>query len=183
MAAVEQGMRESLDSGVLAGYTLVDLRATLVDGIFDEEESTEMAFKVAASMALRDGADKAAPVLLEPMMKVEAVAPDEFSGAIIGDLSARGGQIEGCNPRDRDAGSAGDGSTGRNVWLCHRFAVDDPGAGHLYDGVRSLRRGGSRRLGADSDGRAAVRGAGMLGDVKAVPATAPQGFAMNPLLR
>jgi len=97
--AVEEGIRESLDGGVLAGYTLVDLRATLVSGTFDEEESTEMAFKVAASMALRNGAGEADPVLLEPVMEVEAVAPDEFSGAIIGDLSARGGQIEGLQPR------------------------------------------------------------------------------------
>jgi elongation factor G len=97
--AVEEGVRESLDSGVLAGYTLVDLRVTLVDAVLDEEESTEMAFKVAASMALRNGVERAKPVLLEPMMKVEAVAPDEFSGAIIGDLSARGGQIEGLQPR------------------------------------------------------------------------------------
>lgn len=97
--AVEQGIRESLDGGVLAGYTLVDLRATLVSGTYDEEESSDMAFKVAASMALRDGAERAKPVLLEPMMKVEAVAPDEFSGAIIGDLSARGGQISGLQPR------------------------------------------------------------------------------------
>jgi elongation factor G len=97
--AVEQGVRESLDSGVLAGYTLVDLRVILVDGTFDEEESTDMAFKVAASMALRDGVEKASPVLLEPVMDVEAVAPDEFSGSIIGDLSARGGQIEGLQPR------------------------------------------------------------------------------------
>ncbi len=98
-AAVEEGVRESLDSGVLAGYTLVDLRATLIGAIVDEEESTEMAFKVAASMALRNGVERADPVLLEPMMKVEAVAPDEFSGSIIGDLSARGGQIEGLQPR------------------------------------------------------------------------------------
>jgi elongation factor G len=97
--AVEQGVRESLDSGVLAGYTLVDLGVAFVDGTFDEEESTEMAFKVAASMALRDGVEEASPVLLEPIMDVEAVAPDEFSGAIIGDLSARGGQIEGLQPR------------------------------------------------------------------------------------
>jgi elongation factor G len=97
--AVEQGVRESLESGVLAGYTLVDLRARLLDGSYDEEESTEMAFKVAAAIALRDGVEEAAPVLLEPMMCVEAVAPDEFSGAIIGDLSARGGQIEGLQPR------------------------------------------------------------------------------------
>jgi len=97
--AIESGVREALESGVLAGYTLVDLRVTLVDGTFDEEESSETAFKVAASMALRDGAERAGPVLLEPVMKVEAVAPDEFSGAIIGDLSARKGQMEGLQPR------------------------------------------------------------------------------------
>ena len=97
--AVEEGLRESLDSGVLAGYTLVDLRVTLLGGTFDEEESSEMAFKAAAAMALRNGAEQAGPVLLEPVMKVEAVSPDEFSGAIIGDLSARGGQIEGMEAR------------------------------------------------------------------------------------
>ena len=97
--AVEEGLRESLDGGVLAGYPLVDLRATLIDGSYDEEESSEAAFKVAAAMALRNGVERAEPVLLEPVMKVEAVAPDEFSGAIIGDLSARGGQIEGLQPR------------------------------------------------------------------------------------
>ena len=97
--AVEEGLRESLDSGVLAGYTLVDLRVTLLGGTFDEEESSEMAFKAAAAMALRNGAEQAGPVLLEPVMKVEAVSPDEFSGAIIGDLSARGGQIEGREAR------------------------------------------------------------------------------------
>jgi elongation factor G len=92
-------VREALESGILAGYTLVDLRVTLVGGTFDEEDSSETAFKVAASMALRDGAERAGPVLLEPVMKVEAVAPDEFSGAIIGDLSARKGQMEGLQPR------------------------------------------------------------------------------------
>jgi elongation factor G len=98
--AVKEGIDESLDSGVLAGYTLVDLRVTFSDGTFDEEESSEVAFKAAASMALRDGVAKASPVLLEPMMDVEAVVPDEFSGTVIGDLSARGGQIEGLNPRE-----------------------------------------------------------------------------------
>jgi elongation factor G len=97
--AIESGVREALESGILAGYTLVDLRVTLVGGTFDEEESSETAFKVAASMALRDGAERAGPVLLEPVMKVETVAPDEFSGAIIGDLSARKGQMEGLQPR------------------------------------------------------------------------------------
>jgi translation elongation factor EF-G len=78
---------------------LVDLQVSLLDATYDEEESSEMAFKVAASMALRQGLERAKPVLLEPIMKVEAVAPDEFSGSLIGDLSARGGQIEGLQPR------------------------------------------------------------------------------------
>jgi elongation factor G len=83
----------------LAGYTLDDLKVTLLDSTYDEDDSTETAFAAAAAMALRNGAERAAPVLLEPIMKVEAVAPDEFSGSIIGDLSARGGQIEGLQPR------------------------------------------------------------------------------------
>ncbi len=97
--AIEQGIRESLDSGVVAGYSLVGLRVTLLGGTFDEETSTELAFKAAAAQALRTGLERAGPVLLEPIMKVETVAPDEFSGAVIGDLSARGGEIEGLNPR------------------------------------------------------------------------------------
>jgi elongation factor G len=97
--AVEEGVRESLESGVLAGYTMVDLRATLLGGTYDEDDSSDMAFKVAASIALRNGSERAKPVLLEPVMRVESVAPDEFSGAIIGDLSARGGQIEGLESR------------------------------------------------------------------------------------
>ncbi len=97
--AVEAGVRESLDGGVLAGYTLVDLRVSLVDGEYEEDEASDMALRAAASMALRNGVEKAAPVLLEPIMSVEAVAPDESSGALIGDLSARGGQIEGLQPR------------------------------------------------------------------------------------
>jgi elongation factor G len=99
VAATEQGVRESLDGGVLAGYTMVDLRVELVDATYDEEESSEIAFKVASSTALRNGAERASPVLLEPVMKVEAVAPEEFSGSIIGDLSARNGQIEGLQSR------------------------------------------------------------------------------------
>jgi elongation factor G len=97
--AIEQGLRESLDGGVLAGYPLSDLRATLLDATYREDESSEMAYKVASSIALRNGVEKADPTLMEPIMKVEAVAPDEFSGAVIGDLSSRGGHIEGLQPR------------------------------------------------------------------------------------
>jgi elongation factor G len=97
--AVEKGVREAMESGVLAGYPLVDLKATLVDGSYHEVDSSEMAFKVAGSMALKEGAAKAGPVLLEPMMKVEVVVPDEFTGDVIGNLSARRASIDGMQPR------------------------------------------------------------------------------------
>src|SRR5512135_20944 len=103
--AVEKGIRETMESGVLAGYPMVDFKATLVDGSFHEVDSNEMAFKIAASMALKDGAAKARPVLLEPIMKVEVVVPDEYTGDVIGNLSARRGQIEGMEPRPGNAQS------------------------------------------------------------------------------
>jgi len=96
--SVERGVREALDSGVVAGYPLVDLRATLVDGSYHDVDSSDVAFKIAGSMALRNGVLQAAPVLLQPVMKLEVVAPEEFVGEIIGDLSARGAQIEGMKP-------------------------------------------------------------------------------------
>ena len=97
--AVEKGVREALESGVLAGYQLVDIKASLVNGSYHEVDSSEMAFKVAGSMALKDGVQRGKPVLLEPMMKVEAALPDEYTGDIVGGLSSRRGQIEGIEPR------------------------------------------------------------------------------------
>jgi elongation factor G len=97
--AVEQGVREAMDSGVLAGFPLVDLQATLVDGSYHEVDSSEIAFKVAGSMALRAGALKAGPVLLEPIMRVQVLVPDEFIGDVIGNLSARRAQITRTEPR------------------------------------------------------------------------------------
>jgi elongation factor G len=99
--AVEQGVREAMENGVLAGYPLVDIKVRLVDGSYHEVDSSEMAFKIAGSIALREGAEKAAPVLLEPVMKVEVVAPEQFTGAIIGDLTARRGQILGLEPHSK----------------------------------------------------------------------------------
>jgi elongation factor G len=101
--AVEKGIKEAMESGVVAGYPMVDIKATLIDGSFHEVDSNEMAFKIAASMALKDGAQKAKPVLLEPIMKVEVVVPDEYTGDVIGNLSARRGQIEGMEPRPGNA--------------------------------------------------------------------------------
>ncbi len=89
------GMKETCDSGVLAGYPLIDVKVTMVDGSFHDVDSSEMAFKIAGSMAFKDGVKKCNPVLLEPMMKVEVEAPEDFLGSIIGDLSSRRGQVEG----------------------------------------------------------------------------------------
>jgi elongation factor G len=98
----EQGIREALQGGVLAGYEIVDVKATLFDGSYHEVDSNEMAFKIAGSMAFKEAARKAAPVLLEPVMSVEVVVPEEHMGTIIGDLNSRRGRIEGM---ERRAGS------------------------------------------------------------------------------
>ncbi|HEY9847004.1 MAG TPA: elongation factor G, partial [Candidatus Caenarcaniphilales bacterium] len=95
IAPAEQGMKEACESGILAGYPLIDVKATLVDGSYHDVDSSEMAFKIAGSMALKDGVMKASPVLLEPMMKVEVEVPEDFLGDVMGDLNSRRGQIEG----------------------------------------------------------------------------------------
>ena len=97
--AVEQGVRDSLPAAGRAGYPLVDVRVTLYDGSFHEVDSSEMAFQIAGSMALKAGVEKADPVLLEPVMGVEVVVPENFMGDVIGDLSARRGRIEGMETR------------------------------------------------------------------------------------
>jgi elongation factor G len=91
----EQGMKEACESGILAGYPVIDLKATMVDGSFHDVDSSEMAFKIAGSMAIKEAVMKASPVLLEPMMKVEVEVPEDFIGNVIGDLNSRRGQIEG----------------------------------------------------------------------------------------
>ncbi|MBD2567721.1 elongation factor G [Anabaena lutea] len=90
----EQGMKECCESGVVAGYPLIDVKATLVDGSYHDVDSSEMAFKIAGSMAMKEAVSKASPVILEPMMKVEVEVPEDFIGNVIGDLIARRGQIE-----------------------------------------------------------------------------------------
>jgi elongation factor G len=97
--AVEKGIEEALESGVRAGYPMVDVRATLVDGKYHDTDSSEVAFKVAGSLALKEAAKRAGPVLLEPIMAVEVVTPEEFIGTVIGDLSSRRGRVEGQEPR------------------------------------------------------------------------------------
>lgn len=96
---VDNGVQEAMASGVLAGYPVVDVRVTLFDGSYHEVDSSEMAFKVAASMAFKEAMKKADPVLLEPVMKVEVVVPEEYMGDVIGDINSRRGRIEGMEPR------------------------------------------------------------------------------------
>ncbi|MEL6351885.1 MAG: elongation factor G [Cyanobacteria bacterium J06627_28] len=96
----EQGMKEACESGILAGYPLVDVKVTLVDGSYHDVDSSEMAFKIAGSLAVKDAVMKASPVLLEPMMKVEVEAPEDFLGDVMGDLNSRRGQIEGMGSED-----------------------------------------------------------------------------------
>jgi elongation factor G len=93
--AVEEGIREALETGVLAGYPIVDIKATLYDGTFHEVDSSEIAFKMAGSLALKNAVQKAKPILLEPIMHLEVVMPAQFLGDIIGDLNARRGHVEG----------------------------------------------------------------------------------------
>ncbi len=97
--AVDKGIQEALDSGVIAGYPVVDVKVQLVDGSYHEVDSSEMAFKIAGSMAIKEALRKSAPVLLEPVMAVEVVTPEDFMGDVMGDLSSRRGHIEGMEPR------------------------------------------------------------------------------------
>jgi elongation factor G len=97
--AVEKGIREAMETGVLAGYPMVDIKAQLTDGSYHEVDSSELAFKIAASMGFKDAVRKAKPVLLEPVMDVEAVTPEEHMGAVVGDLNSRRGRIVSMEAR------------------------------------------------------------------------------------
>ena len=96
---IEQGVREALLGGVIAGFPVIDLKATLIDGSFHEVDSSEMAFKIAGSMAAKDGVAKAEPTILEPVMKVEVVAPEEYMGDVIGNLNSKRGHMDGIDER------------------------------------------------------------------------------------
>ena len=98
--SVDHGIREALETGIYAGYPMVDVKVTLFDGSFHEVDSSEMAFKIAGSMAVKDAVEKADPTILEPVMRVEVVMPEEFMGDVIGDLNSRRGHIEGMDNRN-----------------------------------------------------------------------------------
>lgn len=99
IASVEQGIKESLQNGLLAGYPVIDVKARLYDGSYHDVDSNEMAFKVAASMAFKKAKEKCSPVLLEPLMKVEVVVPEEYMGDVMGDITSRRGRVDGMEAR------------------------------------------------------------------------------------
>ena len=138
---VDQGIRETLATGIYAGFPVVDVKVTLFDGSYHDVDSSEMAFKIAGSMAVKDAFAKADPAILEPIMKVEVLMPEEFMGDVIGDLNSRRGQIEGMESRGIDPGRPGVRPARPDVRLRHRPAAHDPGSRDVLDGVQSLRRG------------------------------------------
>ena len=97
ISAVDKGIKEQMGNGVIAGYPVVDCKVTLYDGSYHDVDSSEVAFKIAGSMAFKQGATKARPVLLEPMMQVEVVSPDDYMGNVNGDLSRRRGVLQGLD--------------------------------------------------------------------------------------
>ncbi|MDX6553332.1 MAG: elongation factor, partial [Gaiellales bacterium] len=99
ISSIDAGIREAMEAGVLAGFPVVDIKVTLVDGSYHDVDSSEMAFKVAGSMAFKEASRRARPVLLEPVMAVEVVTPEDYMGDVIGNINSRRGQIEGMEPR------------------------------------------------------------------------------------
>ena len=126
--AVDAGIQEAMEGGVIAGYPLVDIRARLTYGSYHDVDSSEMAFKIAGSMALKEAVKKAKPALLEPVMAVEVVTPEDYMGDVIGDLNSRRGQVEGMEQRGNAQVDPRDGAVGADVRVCWRPSVAHPRA-------------------------------------------------------
>jgi elongation factor G len=121
--SVEKGLREAMNSGVLAGYPVVDVKATLTFGSYHDVDSSEMAFRMAAILGFKEGARRADPVILEPIMHVEVETPEEYAGNIMGDLSSRRGMVQGMAEQYGSQIIRADVSAGRDVWLCIRHCA------------------------------------------------------------
>jgi len=135
---VEQGVKEALENGVLAGYPMVDVKVELVDDRTTTSIRAKWRSKIAGSMAVKEAARQAHPVLLEPMMDVEVVTPSDYMGDVIGDLSARRGKIGGMTQRAGAQVVAGDGAAVGDVRLFDHAALDEPGPRDLQHAVQSL---------------------------------------------
>ncbi len=151
ISSIDAGIQEALQGGVLAGYPMVDVRATLVHGSYHDVDSSEMAFRIAGSLAVKKAARKASPVLLEPIMAVEVVTPEDYMGDVIGDLSSRRGRVEGVEQRGSSRVIARPGAAVRDVRVRYRPAVAHPGSRDVHDAVPLLP--GSTRVDLPRDHR------------------------------
>ena len=147
--SVDAGIQQAMTSGVLAGYPTVDVRATLVDGKYHDVDSSEMAFKIAGTMVFREAAKKAKPVLLEPIMRVEVVTPEDYMGDVIGDLSVTPRQGRRHGAAGQQPGGPGDRAAVRHVRLRYRPAFAHPGSGDVHDAVRLVPADARERAGRD----------------------------------
>ena len=138
-AGIEKGIRETAAEGVLAGFPLIDFKATLYDGSFHPVDSNELSFKIAASMALKDGVLQAKPVLLEPIMAVEVTVPEQYMGEVNRDLNGRRGRVLGIDLADGQQVISAHVPAGGAVLVRDRAAVADRRAGHVHLDPRPLR--------------------------------------------
>ena len=146
---IDKGIQEAINSGVLAGYPVVDIKIELIDGSYHDVDSSEAAFKVAGSMAVKAALKKAAPVILEPMMAVEVETPEEYMGDVMGNLSSRRGQIQGMGDRGNAKTIKAKVPRVRDVRLRHRPAFDDAGPRFVHDAVRFVRGSAEERGGGN----------------------------------
>ena len=153
--AVNQGVKEALEGGVVAGYPMVNVKVELIDGSYHEVNSSEIAFKIAGSMALKEAVRRASPALLEPVMAVEVVVPKEFVGTVVGDLTSRRGRIGGMESRGAIAEVVNaQVPLSADVRLRHLGPLGDAGPGHLHDAVPLVSGGPElHRRGHQGEGR------------------------------
>ena len=137
--AVDEGIQDAMQFGVLAGYPVEDVKVTLVDGAYHDVDSSELAFRVAGSMVFKEAARRADPALLEPVMAVEVTTPEAYLGTVIGDLNARRGHVQAMNDLHGNKVVAGARAAVGDVRLRRRPAVQDLGSGLVLDGVPLLR--------------------------------------------
>ena len=160
---MEKGIRDTLPEGAVAHYPIVDVRAVLIDGSFHAVDSSEMAFKIAASTALKQGIQQAQPVLLEPVMALEVVTPDTYTGDVIGHLNGKRAHVQGMNTENEVTVVQAEAPMSGGSALRDRVALNDPGPGFVHDALFSLCRGADaprpkdHRRGRDSLNRHARR--------------------------
>ena len=135
---VNQGIQGAMQAGILAGYPVVDVKVTLYDGSYHEVDSSEMAFKIAGSMAFKEAMKKADPVLMEPIMQVDVLVPEEYMGDVIGDLNSRRGQIQGMEPRGGVQAISAGCTAERDVWLRYHSAFPYAGPWPVHHAAEPL---------------------------------------------